>query len=406
MRILFVYPVFPWPLNTGTRVRVYNLLKQAKALGHEVGLISFYDGSGDPGPGAAELLSWLSDLRIVRIGVPHSRWWKMKRLFRVLPLLAAGVPPAAAFCSHFEIRAALDELADQYDAVVVGFYFMGFNVSPRRMAKSPGKFSLIEDDISFIPLARRAEVSPWPAKALHLFRYHGGRKAETRMLLRFARVFTMSETDARLVREIAPGTKVLLSPNGVDCSAIPFRGRPEKASGPLSLLFVGGLAHYPNLDALHFFIGDYWQEIRRRLPGTTLTVVGDPGHVDRSPLEAEGVRFAGFVPDTAEYYAGCDATVTPYRIGGGTRLKILEAMAAGLPVVSTAVGIEGIPAEPGRDYLLAESCDDFVAALERLLLEPSLSSRLAVHARGFVESRFDWPIIVQSLIRDIGPEQV
>lgn len=401
MRILFMYPVFPWPLNTGTRVRVYNLLKQTKALGHEVGLISFYDGPGAPDAGAADMLSWLSDLRIVRIGVPHGRWWKAKRLCRVLPLLAAGVPPAAAFCSHFEVKAAVDELAPRYDAMVVGFYFMGFNISRRLMAANPGKFSLIEDDISFVPLGRRAEVSPWPARALHLFRYYGGRFAETRMLRRFARVFTMSETDAGLARKVAPETRVSLSPNGVDCADIAYTPRPERPLGPLSLLFVGGLAHYPNLDALRFFIGEYWPEIRSRLPGTTLTVIGDPAHVDKSALEVEGVRFTGFVPDIAEYYAACDATVTPYRIGGGTRLKILEAMAAGLPVVSTAVGIEGIPAEPGRDYLPAESRDDFAAALERILRNPGLSAGIAANARSFVESRFDWPIITKALIRDI-----
>ncbi|MDR0361579.1 MAG: glycosyltransferase family 4 protein [Planctomycetota bacterium] len=401
MRILFVYPVFPWPLDSGSRVRVYNLVKQLVRQGHEVGLVCFHEGSDDPGDDSREFRALLSDLRIVPIGVPHGAWWKAKRLVRILPLLAHGVPPIAAFARHPGIGDAIEELAGDYDAVLIGFYFMGFNVTDSLMAKAGRKFSLVEDDLSFVPLARKAAVSRWPEKALRLCQAEGGKTAEIAMIRRFPRVFVMSELDAATARELAPGTRVMLSPNGVDCAAIAFRPRPMKPEGPLSLVFVGGLAHYPNLDALRHFMGAVWPGVRKRFPGAAFTVVGSTGGVDVSALAPEGVRFAGFVPNVLGLYAGAHATVTPYRIGGGTRLKILEAMAAGLPVVSSAVGVEGLPATTERNFLLAETGDDIETALDRLMNEEGLARRLSKNGRRLVEERFDWPILARRLADDL-----
>lgn len=400
VRILFIEPVYPLPIQSGARIRLYNLIKCLKEQGHEVGLICFFQPADlTSGPEVDEFHSWLSDLRVIRLGVKRGLVGKFRRLLGVMPGLLSGLAPEAAFALHPEVVQAVRELADKYDIIKPEFYFMSRNIPDDLLRKSPDKFVLAEADVSYIAMRRLAQISRWPRKALDLIHYYGGKRAEEREIRRYRKILAMSDPDASLLHQIAPGAEIAIVPNGVDCRAISFHPKPEVLSPPLSLLYVGPFSFFPNMDAMRFFIDECWPILRQRLPGINLTIMGNQSGVDLAPFQVPGVEFTGFVKDATGYYARSHATATPLRVGGGTRLKILEAMSAGLPVVSTKVGIEGIPARPGEDYLPAENSNEYVLALTRLLEEPGLARRLSENGRRLVETQFDWPIIAEKLIR-------
>jgi glycosyltransferase involved in cell wall biosynthesis len=197
-------------------------------------------------------------------------------------------------------------------------------------------------------------------------------------------VIAVSDVDAQTLRGRHVEPKVI--PNGVDVSAIPFQGRRSNSS---TLLFMGPLNYRPNADAARWLVDSILPQIRRLRPEVRLKLVGRGAE----RLRGDGVDAVGYVDDVSPELAGADLMVTPLRMGGGVRFKVLEAMAAGLPVVSTPIGLQGIDAEPGRHALVARTAADFAAAATRLLDDPALALELARSARKLAEQRYDWSVI-------------
>jgi len=171
----------------------------------------------------------------------------------------------------------------------------------------------------------------------------------------------------------------------------------ESASGN-NLLFVGVIGYPPNADAVLYFCKSIMPLVRRKIPDVQLTVVGNapPPEVCKLAVRDE-VVVTGVVDDLVAYYARATVCVVPLRAGGGTRLKILEAMAFGRPVVSTSIGCEGLAAVDGEHLLIGDSPEDFAQNVIQLLLEPDLRHRITIAARRMVEQRYDWPIIGRKL---------
>ncbi|HEX7024151.1 MAG TPA: glycosyltransferase, partial [Gemmatimonadales bacterium] len=213
---------------------------------------------------------------------------------------------------------------------------------------------------------------------------------EARECRRFDRVVAVSEEDAAHF-ERAYGVKDAVAvPTGVDTDY--FRPGDPGARTPGSLVFVGSMDWAPNEDAVRFFVAEVLPAIRARVPGATLTVVGrDPGPGIRALADGTaGVTVTGTVPDVRPYLASAAAMVVPLRVGGGTRLKIFEAMAAGTPVISTTIGAEGLPLTPGDHLLIGDSSDQLARAAIRLLQDPEAAARMAAAAAALVRSRFGW----------------
>jgi glycosyltransferase involved in cell wall biosynthesis len=197
-------------------------------------------------------------------------------------------------------------------------------------------------------------------------------------------VVAVSPEEAAVVRAIAPATTVLVAPNGVDAAALRVSPPGDAA------LFVGMLSYAPNRDAMTWFAREVLPRlgaggpevlVAGRVPGTELQALA------RSSAR---LRLLGFVPDLAPLYAGAGVFVNPMRGGGGTRLKMLEAMAAGKAVVSTTIGAEGLGLTPGRDVVIADTAAEFADAVRALLADRARAERLGRAARALVESRFEW----------------
>ena len=177
-------------------------------------------------------------------------------------------------------------------------------------------------------------------------------------------------------------------PNGVDSSE--FSPPPQPVTEP-KVLFLGSFGHTPNLDACEKLLEDLWPEVRKRLPNARLSVVGaQPPDWVRRWNGKDGVTVVGTVPDVKESYRSHRVLVAPLRAGSGTRLKILEALASGLPVVSTTLGAEGLEVTNGHHLLVEDDPTGFVNCVTRLLTDDKLCAQLGAAGRGFVASRWDW----------------
>jgi glycosyltransferase involved in cell wall biosynthesis len=164
-----------------------------------------------------------------------------------------------------------------------------------------------------------------------------------------------------------------------------------------TLLFVGSMDYHPNVDAVTWFSLAAWPEVARNHPDLQFTIVGRQPSPAVQALASERIRVTGTVDDVRPFYASALAAVVPLRSGSGTRLKILEAMAAGVPVVSTRLGAEGIEAEDEVHLLLADNGAEIAAAIGRLASSATLRSRLSKAGRELVTAKYDWPVIANQL---------
>lgn len=204
----------------------------------------------------------------------------------------------------------------------------------------------------------------------------------------------MSDVDRTVVQDIGvSGVEVVVVPNGASIPGEELVAGAEPAmevAGPL-ILFMGKLDYRPNVDALRFLLDDVYPLVRQSVPETVLAVVGSPAP---SALP-EGVVAVGKVRSVWPYLAAADVCVAPLRSGSGTRLKILEYLAAGRPVVSTSVGVEGLDVTVGRDLLVADESSSFAEAIVRLLRNPAEADSLGAAGRRLVEQRYRWDAIAR-----------
>ncbi|MGQ0809785.1 MAG: glycosyltransferase [Nitrospiraceae bacterium] len=233
-------------------------------------------------------------------------------------------------------------------------------------------------------------------------RYESGGLTRARNLIRLVRfglfdafrwphtycIVVVSEEDRRRCQRARPGCRLLVVPNGVDCAAV-----TPKAIGSSHdpvLLFTGDMSFEPNVDAALVLISQIIPQILRANPAAQLHLVGrDPDPRLRQAAD-DGIIVTGQVPDMLPYLHKARIYVAPLKTGAGTRTKLLEAMAAGLPIVTTTTGLEGIDAVPGRDVMIADEAEDMVAAIRTLLGDPGECRRLGQAARRLVVEQYDW----------------
>jgi glycosyltransferase involved in cell wall biosynthesis len=224
------------------------------------------------------------------------------------------------------------------------------------------------------------------------------RREEEALWGRVDAITVTSPRDAARVRAARPGARVAVVPNGVDVER--FRPRPgDPLPDGRTVLFFGALDYYPNSEGLLAFLDEAWPRVLATHPAARLRVLGrrpPPALVAR---QGPGIEIAGFVEDLRPSLAAAAVVVVPLRLGGGTRLKILEAMAMGKPVVSTSLGAEGLDAAHGRELLLADDPERFAAEVRRVLGDRALAARLGKAARAFVERRYAWRASARALER-------
>ena len=381
MRILVLSTWFPYPPTNGSELRAYYLLRGLSER-HEVTALAFrWDDRGEQG--SLPPLAGVA-LRPVRANPFH--------LVGLPTLIKFAAPIPLALWPVAAMRAALhaaDVAGVAWDAVV------GLCEPVLRYLSAPTATARVFDidtSLSYQALERyqgsRGTLGRWRTWAS----WHKARWAEAHLLRPVDLCTAVAAHELPYLRDVAPRwCHVQLAPNGVDCE----RNRPGLAAhSPAGLVYNGALTYAANYDAMRYFLGDIYPLVRRDAPAATVSITGRTAGVDLAGLALdETVRLTGYVDDIRPIVAGSAVWGVPLRQGGGTRLKILEAMALGTPVVSTTKGAEGLDVIPGEHLLIADDPRAFAQATVRLLTDAALRAQLAAAAREWVDRRHDWNVI-------------
>lgn len=392
MKILFLTPQLPFPPEKGTALRNWGLIEELTTR-HEVSLLSFR--APDQSANLPSPLAAACD-QVVTIPQPERSLRD-----RLRDLVTTGRPDMARrLVSPMYARELDDWLGREvFDIVQVE----GIELAPYIdvIEASDQDLRIVFDDHNCeYVLQRRAFLtdlrSParWAGAAYSYVQWRRLRSYEAQVCRRVDAVLAVSDADARALRRLVPDLCPSVVPNGIDTR----RYHPRVAEAvvrPNSLVFTGTMDFRPNVDAILWFAREAYPLIQAEVPDVHLYVVGQRPHWRLAPLQKNrGITLTGWVEDVRPYIAGAELYVAPLRIGGGTRLKLLEAMAMGKAVLATRLGAEGYPLTDGREVVLADSPGQFAEEAISLLRSPTLRAALGERARSFVEERYDWQVIV------------
>jgi polysaccharide biosynthesis protein PslH len=285
---------------------------------------------------------------------------------------------------HAAVRARLRELLAQREYALVHVDSLDLSAYLPEFGQLP--VVCVHHNVESQLLRRRARLETHPARRAYLdFQGRLMAKEEAAWAPRVALNVTCSSDDAATLADIAPGTRVTVVPNGVDVHTFQPAEQP-----PGGVVFVGGMTWFPNRDALEHFATDIMPRLQRAGAAPPVHWVGraSPGATER--YAKAGISLTGYVDDVRAWVHGARCYVVPLRVGGGTRLKVLDAWAMGKAVVSTAVGCEGLDARDGENILVRDDPEEFAEAVRLVLSDDALRDRLAANARATAEQTYAW----------------
>jgi glycosyltransferase involved in cell wall biosynthesis len=398
MRVLCLTPELPFaPGGSGGSTRQFHLLRRLVERGWDVDCVAPVHGSQREG---AERLR-AAGVRLHAVERPASRAGETLRALRARPglLAAAAREPLLAW--------------------QVGVFWSALRpLAERTIAEARPDVILVEHDWAAgwardlppgIPIALTLHNLSWAYYEARAAAARGVRRAalaaEARRFARFDRarlgrydlLLAMSEEDREAVRDVSP-VPCAVVPNGVDTAALSL-GPPGDA--PVAL-FTGQLGYPPNAEALLWLLREIWPRVRDAVPGARLVVVGRDAPEEARRLAGDDVELTGWVEDMRPQFERAAVVLVPMRSGGGTRLKVLDGLASGRPLVSTPLGAMGVDVTDGRDVVLAESASAFAEAASALLRDPARRRELGAAGRRLAEERYDWQAIGDRLAGALG----
>lgn len=384
MKILWICPFFLHPTDRGAQIRTLGTLKELHKR-HEIHFAALNDPANTEGPRRS------SEYSTRHILVEHKA--PSRQSFGILPQLAASifnpVPMAVSRYASRELRSKISALIaiEHYDSIVCDFLAAAPNLAELPQAV------LFQHNVETTIWQRHASRCPsLPQRLFFQMQARKMKSYEKKICRAVKHVIAVSEIDASRMRRDFGINKVTSVPTGVD---VEFYAPPAESPAVAEMVFSGSMDWLPNVDAVEFFLTDVFPLIREKLPNATFTIAGrsPDARVLKASDGVAGVTVTGKVADMRPYLWGSRLSVVPIRIGGGTRLKIYECMAAGLPVVSTTVGAEGLSYKDREDIFLADDPADLAAACLRLLTDEGTRRSIAINAMERVRREFSWDAV-------------
>ncbi|MBI5566573.1 MAG: glycosyltransferase [Chloroflexi bacterium] len=396
MRLLFLTPQFPYPPHKGTTLRNYNLIAGLAAR-HEIDLLSVHDSPQTPRGTPLDRLC----RRIAVVTVPAR-----SNLRRAIDTLISPWPDMGLRLWAPQFLAQLQAwLSDgNYDAIEIeGIELARYGLALTPALSRRGSQLIFDDhNAEYLLQARIAQTERaargWTPGAIYsTLQARKLRRFERRITRQADRVVAVSDADAAALRELDPALRVHVVPNGIDTALYDRSQVAPIDLPPHSLVFTGTMDFRPNVDAVLWFAREVLPLIKREVPDAQFVIVGQRPHARLAELRSDdSIVITGGVEDTRPYITGASVYVVPLRMGGGTRFKLLEALALHAPCVSTTLGAEGFEVVSGRELLLADDAAAFARATVELIRGPEQGRALGVVGRSFAE-KYDWRYIVPKL---------
>ena len=402
-RLLYFAPKECWPPSTGAQLRNFYLARELANGGERVTYLGFSDAHTRQADGGASYQfenrnpvgEWCEDFVTVPLDSSYSPLKLARGLIGKTPLPVLNYTTPA-------MQQTLAGLLEKYDFDIVqveGLHLADY-LPILRAARSKPKLICDWHNVESELMQRYSEQErSAPRRAYAQLTARRMKNMEKRIVQQFDAHVTVSERDREQLMEWSPATPVHVIENGVNVEYYsPKEGQEERRR--FRLVFIGSMDYHANTEAVTRFADSIWPRVYEKFPDLVFTIVGRNPTPEVTALgEKPGIEVTGRVRDVRPFCHEALASVVPLRIGGGSRLKILEAMASDLPIVSTRLGAEGIETKHGENILLADSDEDFVQAILTLCSDEKLGARLTKAGRQLVEATYDWPVLAARLRR-------
>ena len=411
MHILFLTQIIPYPLDAGPKVKTWHVLRYLAQLGYQVTLASFVR------PEEEQYVPVLEEVCHEVFTVPIKR----SRLSDVLYWLRSNFTGRPFLVERDDLegmrKLVADILSREYIDVIHAdkLTMAQFGLSP----KPDLLYTLDKNTVGNLPyrifdahnavwtiVDRMKENAPWYLKPIAGLETNRIKRYEGKVVSEFDHTLAVAEPDRLALNEAVAtfsqnrgeyGNSITVVPIAVDTQSL----QPVNRSGSSKNIVTLGTLHYPpNADGIRWFANEVFPLVLAQEPAATLTIIGKNPPPDFLKLQERfpgNIEVTGYVEDLTPYFEQAAISVIAVRAGGGMRVRILEAFARGMPLVTTTIGLEGIDAEPGNQVLVKDSPEDFAAGVLQLLHDPRLASKMAENGRRLAEQVYDWQVVLSQM---------
>lgn len=386
MKILWVKAGKLLPVDSGGKIRSFNLLRHL-ARQHRVTLLTYYGGNRDKEYESA-IEQELSGARTIHTAAPEGT---IAQSLDYILRLPSSAPYAVRKFTDSTVRREVGQLLGDSKSDVAVCDFLSASLNFPTDSTTP--VVLFQHNVETMLWRRMAKTEKSPMRKLS-YRIEARKMAsyEKAALMRFHHVIAVSDTDRDEMLKLVPDCSITVVPTGVDTEKYTV---VESAGGdPPIIVFTGSMDWEPNIDAMEYFCQEIWPTILAEFPRARFQIVGRTPHSRVRRLASDSVEVTGSVPSVTDYLKSATVVIVPLRIGGGTRLKVYEAMAMGKALVSTSIGAEGLDFTDRRDLYIADDATSFGVAILSLLRDPRLRRQCEVNAAALA-ARYDWSQIAR-----------